>query len=256
MACGTAAVPERDVHGGASALKAMILAAGRGARMRDLTDALPKPLIPLCGKPIIEYHLENLAAAGVREVVINLGWHGALIPGALGDGARWGLRIRYSDEGWPALETGGGIFHALPLLGPEPFLVANGDVFADYAYAQLARRARELPADDLAHLVLVPNPPHNPVGDFTLLGGRVGNDESQRMTFSGISVHRPEFFAGCEGGHFPLLPLWRAAADAGRVSGELFSGLWSDVGTPERLRELEARLNRTEAVHDQSAQSR
>lgn len=220
-------------------VRAMILAAGRGERMRPHTDERPKPLIRVAGRPLIEHHLASLRDAGITEVVVNLGWLGDKIRAALGDGAHFGVAIRYSEEGWPALESGGGIFHALPLLGTDPFVVVNGDVYTDYPLADLARRARALPADVHAHLVLVPNPPHNPRGDFALDDGRVRNRETGRHTFSGVSVHRPEFFGGCQPGHFPLLPLWRAAADSGRMTGELYAGCWSDVGTPERLAELE-----------------
>lgn len=217
----------------------MILAAGKGERMRPLTDGRPKPMLPVAGKPLIEYHLERLGAAGVRDFVINLGWHGSQIRDAIGDGARWGVSVRYSEEGWPALESGGGILHALPLLGAAPFIVVNGDVYADYPWPALVERARQLSAGDLAHLVLVPNPAHNPGGDFVLAQGRLGNGPAPRLTFSGISVHRPEFFEGCAPGHFPLLPLWRRYAGEGRLAGERYTGRWSDVGTPQRLAELE-----------------
>lgn len=223
----------------------MILAAGKGERMRPLTDGKPKPMLPVAGKPLIEYHLERLAAAGVREFVINLGWHGEQIRDGLGDGRRWSVTIQYSEEGWPALESGGGIFHALPLLGSGPFIVANGDVYADYPWPRLVERARSLPAETLAHLVLVPNPAHNPNGDFVLSDGRIGNAERPRHTFSGLSVHRPEFFAGCSPGHFPLLPLWRRAAQENHLGGELYEGRWSDVGTPQRLADLERSLGTT-----------
>ena len=223
----------------------MILAAGKGERMRPLTDGRPKPMLPVRGKPLIEYHLERLSAAGVRDFVINLGWHGDQIRDGLGDGSRWGARIAYSEEGWPALESGGGIFHALGLLGPAPFIVANGDVYADYPWASLVERARALPKGDLAHLVLVPNPAHNPKGDFVLRDGRVTNGDAPRLTFSGLSVHRPEFFEGCAPGHFPLLPLWRQAAERNRLAGEVYAGRWSDVGTPERLAALERELGVT-----------
>ena len=223
----------------------MILAAGRGERMRPHTDSRPKPLIPVAGKPLIQRHLENLRAAGIREVVINLGWLGERIRETVGDGSRFGMAVQYSEEGWPALESGGGIFHALPLLGREPFLVVNGDVYSDFPLTRLAQRARALDDGVFAHLVLVPNPAHNPRGDFALDGGRVGNREDGRFTFSGLSVHRPEFFEGCTGGHFPLLPLWRAAAGAGRMTGELYDGAWSDVGTPQRLESLEHSLRET-----------
>ena len=217
-------------------MRAMILAAGRGERMRPLTDTTPKPLLPLAGKPLIHYHLESLAAAGVREVVINHAHLGHLIESALGDGARWGLSVRYSPEG-EALETGGGIFRALPLLGPEPFLVVNGDVWCDYDY----RRLPEAPAG-LAHLVLVDNPPQHPEGDFLLEEGLVRDGSGARLTFSGIGLYRPALFADCAPGRFPLAPLLRAAMARGLVSGEHHCGRWVDVGTPQRLAALESEL--------------
>lgn len=223
----------------------MILAAGRGERMRPHTDQRPKPLIAVGGKSLIERHLENLRAAGVTEVVVNLGWLGERIREALGDGSRFGVQLAYSEEGWPALESGGGIFHALPLLGREPFLVVNGDVYSDFPLGGLVRRARSLDPGVDAHLVLVPNPAHNPRGDFALESGRITNRETQRHTFSGLSVHRPEFFAGCSPGHFPLLPLWRKEAEVGRLTGEVHGGAWSDVGTPQRLAELEGMLKQS-----------
>lgn len=218
--------------------RAMLLAAGRGERMRPLTDHTPKPLLPVRGRPLVEHHLAQLAAAGVREVVINLGWLGARIREALGDGGRLGLAIRYSEEGWPALETGGGIHHALPLLGDAPFLVVNGDVYSDYPLHRLVERARELPAGDLAHLVLVENPAHNLRGDFALEQGRIKEPASPQYTFSGLSVLRPALFAHCRPGAFGLAPLLRAAAERGQVGAELHRGQWSDVGTPERLAAL------------------
>jgi MurNAc alpha-1-phosphate uridylyltransferase len=227
------------------AVRAMILAAGRGERMRPHTDHRPKPMLPVAGQPLIERHLERLRAAGVEDVVVNLGWLGEVIREDLGDGGAFGVRVQYSVEGWPALESGGGIHHALPLLGADPFVVVNGDVWTDYPLARLVQRAATLEPGVHAHLVLVPNPAHNPRGDFVLAGGRVGNGAEGRHTFSGLSVQRPELFAGCAPGHFPLLPLWRAAADAGRMSGELYEGVWSDVGTPERLDELQRALGVT-----------
>lgn len=206
--------------------------------MRPLTDSLPKPLLPLRGKPLIEYHLENLARAGIREFVINTGWMGEKIPEALGNGKRWNARIEYSQEGWPALETGGGIFKALALLGGEPFLLVNGDVYIECDWKSWARRG--LARGDLAHLVLVPNPPHNLRGDFGLVGSRI-NDDGSQYTYSGISVLHPELFEGCKPGSFKLAPLLRRAVDQGLVTGELFKGLWSDIGTPERLLSLEKR---------------
>jgi N-acetyl-alpha-D-muramate 1-phosphate uridylyltransferase len=218
-------------------VKAMVLAAGRGERMRPLTDHTPKPLLPVGGRPLIAWHLEALARAGVREVVINLSWLGEQIRAALGTGTAFGLRIAYSEEGPVPLETGGGIFRALPLLGPGPFLVVNGDTWTDVDLAGLAVG----PEAD-ARLVLVPNPPHHPRGDFGLEGGRVVEAEAGRHTYSGIGVYRPELFAGCEPGRFPLLPLLRRAIAAGRLEGQLHTGAWHDVGTPERLAALDAAL--------------
>jgi MurNAc alpha-1-phosphate uridylyltransferase len=210
----------------------MILAAGRGERLRPLTDTTPKPLLKVRGKPLIEWHLEALARSGVRDVVINLSWLGEQIRAALGDGARWNLRIQYSEEGPVPLETGGGIFRALPLLGPEPFLLVNGDVLTDLDPARIALRAGAL-----AHLVLVPNPPHYPQGDFFLRDGLVNPSAGERLTYSGIGIYSAAFFAGCSDGRFPLLPLLRRALEAGRLSGERFGGFWSDIGTVERLRQ-------------------
>lgn len=218
----------------------MILAAGRGERMRPLTDHSPKPLIEVGGTSLLHRHIAGLRLAGVDQIVINLGWLGEKIRAALGDGSALGVHIEYSEEGWPALESGGGIHHALPLLGNRPFLVVNGDVYADYPWPHLVERARALPPGQLAHLVMVPNPPHNPAGDFALVDGQVRNGSEARRTFSGISIHRPQMFAGCRPGHFPMLPLWRAAADRGELGGELFEGRWSDVGTKERLQALAA----------------
>jgi N-acetyl-alpha-D-muramate 1-phosphate uridylyltransferase len=226
----------------------MILAAGRGERMRPHTDYRPKPMLPVAGKPLIERHLEHLHAAGVEDVVINLGWLGEVIREDIGDGRDFGVRVQYSVEGWPALESGGGIFHALPLLGDAPFVVVNGDVWTDYPLAQLVQRAGTLEAGRRGHLVLVRNPAHNPKGDFALEAGRIGNAEAGRHTFSGLSVHTPQFFAGCKAGHFPLLPLWRESAARGELGGELYEGLWSDVGTPERLDQLERQLRATSSA--------
>jgi len=217
----------------------MILAAGRGERMRPLTLARPKPLLEAGGAPLIVHHLRALAAAGFEDVVINLSWLGLQVREALGDGSRYGLRLHYSEEGLEPLETGGGIFRALPLLGEGPFLVLNGDVWTDLDCARLRGR---LAPGDLAHLVLVPNPAHNPAGDFVLERGRIVEREGERLTFSGAGVYRAALFDGCTDGVFKLAPLLRAAARAGRVSGELHEGAWLDIGTPERLAELDARL--------------
>ena len=217
-------------------MKAMILAAGRGERMRPLTDHTPKPLLVAGGKPLIYYHIERLAAAGICELVINHAHLGALFEAALGDGSAFGVRIRYSPE-TSALETGGGILRALPLLGPDPFLVINGDVWADIALTDL-----QLGANDLAQLVLVANPPQHPHGDFVLRAGRVQETGTPRLTFSGIGLYRPELFAGQQAGAFPLAPLLRQAMAVGRVGGQQHRGHWFDIGTPERLAALDAWL--------------
>ena len=217
-------------------MRAMILAAGRGERMRPLTDSMPKPLLPVAGKPLIVHHIERLARAGIRQLVINHAHLGRMIETRLGDGSAWGVEIRYSPEK-VALETGGGIFRALPLLGEAPFLVINGDVWCDIDFSRL-----RLDTGRLAHLVLVPNPPHHPQGDFVLEGARVTDGEGERLTFSGIGVYHPRLFAGCRPGAFPLAPLLRVAMGQGEVSGECHTGLWVDVGTPERLTALEERL--------------
>jgi len=218
----------------------MILAAGRGERMRPLTLLQPKPLLEVGGAPLIVHHLRALGGAGFEDVVVNLSWLGEQIRTALGDGSRFGLRLHYSDEGPEPLETGGGVFRALPLLGAGPFLVLNGDIWTDVDWGAL----RERPAPgDLAHLVLVPNPPHNPSGDFVLRNGRIVETEGERCTFSGVGVYRAELFAGCSDGAFKLAPLLRSAARDGRVSGELHEGRWLDIGTPERLAELDRTLS-------------
>lgn len=223
----------------------MILAAGRGERMRPLTLERPKPLLSVGGRALIVHHLHALAAAGFADVVINVSWLAGQIRDALGDGAAFGLRIRYSEESPEPLETGGGVFRALPWLGPGPFLVVNGDVWTDYPLGGLRER---LAADDLAHLVLVPNPAHNLRGDFLLRDARVvaaePADGEERATFSGLGVYRPALFEGCVDGAFKLAPLLRTAIGAGLVSGELYRGDWHDIGTPERLAELDARLLR------------
>ena len=220
----------------------MLLAAGRGERLRPLTDSIPKPLVPVAGKPLIEHTIERLVAAGISQLVINLGYRGEQIRDALGDGRRWQVSIAYSLEGDPPLDTGGGIFHALPLLGEGPFLVVNSDVYSDIALGQLKDHAATHMARDLAHLVMVQNPLHRPEGDFTLQAGRVKLDGEPRYTFSGVSLLRPELFCNCEPGRFSLVPLLRHAAACGQLGGELHRGRWSDVGTPERLSELETEL--------------
>ena len=232
-------------------MRAMILAAGRGERMRPLTDVCPKPLLEVGGRSLLEWHLSALARAGIRDIVINHAWLGERIVEALGDGRRHGVRIRYSAELEGALETAGGIIQALPMLGSDPFVVVNGDIWTDFDFSRLPA----LDEQALGSLVVVPNPPQHPRGDFALLAREAGGfdiladpqrleaaDAPPRHTFSGIAVYRPEFFAGLEPGRRPLLPLLRAAAAAGRLRGRLYQGLWFDIGTPERLRELDERL--------------
>ena len=217
-------------------MRAIILAAGKGERLRPLTLHTPKPLVPVAGVPLIEYHLRALAAAGITAVVINHAWLGAQIEAHLGDGARFGLSIAYSPEGEP-LETGGGILRALPLLGDEPFVLVNGDIFTDYPFINLCR-----PLSGLAHLVLLDNPAHHPQGDFSLLtdGSLVDARAGQpSLTYSGIAVLSPQLFAGCTPGAFKLAPLLRQAMAQGLVSGERYAGRWVDVGSHERLAEAE-----------------
>lgn len=218
-------------------MKAMILAAGKGERMRPLTLHTPKPLLPVGGLPLIEHHIRALAAAGFTELVINHAWLGEQIEAYLGDGARFGVSIAYSAEGEP-LETGGGIQRALPLLGAAPFLLVNGDVWCDYPFAALRR-----PLDGLAHLVLVDNPAHHPAGDFRLEKGLARpRGEQTGLTYSGIAVLDPQLFAGCQPGAFKLAPLLVEAMAHGAVSGEHYRGQWVDVGTVERLAEVERLL--------------
>lgn len=216
-------------------MKAMILAAGKGERMRPLTLHTPKPLLPVAGVPLIEYHLRALVAAGFKEVVINHAWLGAQIEAHLGNGAGWGLSISYSPEGEP-LETGGGIFKALPLLGNDPFVLVNGDVWTDYDFSRLPQKPT-----GLAHLVLVDNPGHHGKGDFCLQQERVsdGTESAATLTYSGIAVIDPALFDGCTAGAFKLAPLLREAMASGRVTGEHYRGHWVDVGTQERLAEIE-----------------
>jgi MurNAc alpha-1-phosphate uridylyltransferase len=222
-------------------MKALVLAAGRGERMRPLTDIVPKPLLPAAGRPLIAYHLEALARAGIRDVVINLAWLGDRLRAALGDGERYGVRIRYSDEGVQALDTGGGIFNALPQLGPGAFVVVNGDTWTDFDFRQLTLDP-EVDGGAVARLVLVGNPAHHPQGDFGLEGDVVVERATDRLTYSGIGIYRPEFFAGAQPGKFPLLPLLQRAIAAGSLRGEHYRGEWWDVGSPERLHALDMRL--------------
>ena len=212
---------------------AMILAAGQGERLRPVTEKVPKALVEVRGESLLERHLRAISAAGIDTAIINLGWLGEKIVERIGSGSRYGLDVIYSPEGDNILETGGGILRALPLLGQDPFLVVNADVYTDMPLPTNA-----LATQDLAHLVLVPTPAFKKAGDFALRGTRVGNDGTSLLTFSGIGVYRHELFAGCQAGRFPLAPLLRAAAASGRAGGQLYTGVWSDVGTPERLAEL------------------
>jgi len=219
-------------------MKAMILAAGRGERMRPLTDSTPKALLPIGDQTLAEHHLRALRSAGISDIVINLAWLGERIRATLGDGTDSGVSISYSDEGDSALETGGGIARALPLLGPEPFWVVNGDVYTRYEFGR-----EGLQDGFVAHLLLVSNPEHNAAGDFSLRDGLVSNSGAEMYTYSGIALLSPELFATYQqdrAGAFPLAPLLRAAADNGQVSGEVLDTVWIDVGTPERLAEAAA----------------
>ena len=218
---------------------ALIFAAGRGERMRPLTDTTPKPLLRIGGKPLIDWHLERLAAAGVREVVINTSHLAEQFSATLGDGSRWHLRIHYSYEGPQPLETGGGMLRALPLLGAAPFIAVNGDIFCDMDFSTLPQN----PAG-LAHLVMVDNPPQHAHGDFVLRDGRLFDELQPRLTFAGIGVYRPELLAGHAPGKFSTIPILRAAMHAGNVSGEHYRGEWTDVGTPQRLAELDAKFRK------------
>lgn len=214
-------------------MKAMILAAGRGERMRPLTDDTPKPLLRIGGQMLIEHHIHRLAQAGITGLVINHAHLGERIVAALGDGDAYGVSISYSAEPAGALETGGGIHHALPLLGEAPFLVVNGDIWTDYPFDRLPKE----PAG-LAHLVMVDNPAHHPDGDFSLSNDRLSQRGPYMLTFSGIGVYRPALFSDCAAGAFPLAPLLRTAMDRDEVGGEHYDGRWFDIGTPERLAEV------------------
>ncbi len=221
-------------------MKAMILAAGHGERMRPLSDITPKPLLQAGGKPLIVWTLERLRDGGIREIVINHAHLGAQIESALGDGDRYGVRIRYSPER-EALETAGGIANALDLLGDAPFIAVAGDIYCDWDFAKIC--SRDL-AGNLAHLVLVPNPPHHLEGDFALDQSALRNDGLPRHTFSGIALYHPRLFAAlAPGSRHKLAPLLREAADAGKASGELHTGHWFDIGTPQRLAELDHKLS-------------
>ena len=219
-------------------MKAMILAAGRGERMRPLTDHTPKPLLLVGGKPLIVWHLERLSTLGFKEVVINHAYLGEQIEQALGNGSVWGLNIQYSPESI-ALETAGGIANALPLLGDTPFLVVNGDVFTDIHFDRLS-----LSSPNLAHLVMVDNPPQHPHGDFAVSSGKVAEAGARKLTFSGVGVYHPKLFVGIQRGQpAKLAPLLKAAMSNGLVSGEYYQGVWHDIGTPERLHQLDELIN-------------
>ena len=220
-------------------MKAMILAAGRGKRMMPLTAEQPKPMLKVNGRPLLDYHLSRLKAAGVTEVVINLAWCGDVIREFCQQGQQWGLQIQYSQEPPQGLETAGGIIQALPLLGDEPFIVINGDVFTDYDVHSLT----QLHIDPgQAHLVLIENPDHNPSGDFSLCQGAVKSEGEVCHTFAGIALYHPAFFKGLSADFRPLAPLLREKMTNNQVSGELYLGKWVDVGTPERLRQLDLSL--------------
>lgn len=231
-------------------MKALIFAAGLGEHMRPLTDRMPKPLLQVGGKSLIVWHLEKLAACGVEDVVINTSWLAGQFPQALGDGSHWNLRIRYSYEGTTPLETGGGMLYALPLLGDDPFLLVNGDIWTDYDFAKLPREPAAM-----AHLVMVDRPGHATNGDFALdADGYVRPDGGDRLTYSGLGVYRPQLFqgwsavAGDEPGasqlppRFKLAPVLKALMPHNAITGEHHRGRWTDVGTPQRLAELDASL--------------
>ena len=214
-------------------MKAMVLAAGRGERLRPLTDETPKSLVEVRGERLLEKHLLNIRRAGIRDVVINLGWLGDRIERRIGSGERYGVTVTYSREGDDVLETGGGIHKALPLLGDDPFLVVNADIYTDMSIPDVT-----LSATALGHLVLVPSPAYRAMGDFDLVDGLVRNGESPSLTFSGVAIYRPELLQACEAGRFSIVPLWREAAEAGQLQGSVYEGLWADVGTPQRLNDL------------------
>lgn len=228
-------------------MRAMILAAGRGERMRPLTDTQPKPLLPIAGKPLIVWHIEKLVACGITDIIINHAWLGHLIERQLGDGSQWGAQLRYSAEGNGALETAGGIAQALPLLGDAPFLVMNGDIWCNYDLSHLSKQFTLLnDSAALAWLLLVPNPAHHPQGDFCLhahhvtLPSHSTCDPTTSYTFSGIGLYKPALFDGIQGGERAALgPLLRQQALAQRLIGDLHEGTWVDVGTPERLHYVE-----------------
>lgn len=218
-------------------MKAMVLAAGRGERMRPLTEVTPKPLLKAGGEALIERHLHALQAAGIREVIINIAYLGKKIVDALGDGRAFGLKVTYSDEGEAPLEAAGGIVHALPQLGHEPFLIVNADIWTDFPFQSLPERL-----NGLAHLVMVDNPDHHPCGDFALNNGVLRLDGLRKLTYSGIGLYHPAMFQGYAPGKRPLLPLLQKAMRTTSVSGQHYTGRWLDIGTPERLQALDSLL--------------
>ena len=222
----------------------MILAAGRGERMRPLTEVVPKPLLEIAGKALIVYQIEALESAGIKDIVINTGHLGEQIQYELGTGASFGVDILYSDEGENILETAGGIIQALPLLGEDPFIVTNADIFTNFDYGSLPSEP-----DFDAHLVLVDNPPHNPTGDFVFENGRVIEQGNRKLTYSGIGIFYPHFFENCNPGQAPLAPLLHKSAQEKRLSGQHFTGLWYDIGTPARLKEINENLVNQESKH-------
>ncbi|HEX6550488.1 MAG TPA: nucleotidyltransferase family protein [Gammaproteobacteria bacterium] len=218
-------------------MKAMILAAGRGERLRPLTDTTPKPLLEVYGKPLLQWHIERLRDAGFTRLVINTSWLAEKIQTWVGDGSRFGVSVQISHEGPVPLETGGGILKALPLLGKERFLVVNGDVYTDFPFENLKHSLKH---EDFAHLVMVQNPPHHPQGDFHLSPlGRLRTRGKPKLTYSGIGVYRPDFFRDCREEKFPLLPWLKSAMQIEALSGEEYRGEWRDVGTPESLQKLQ-----------------
>ena len=216
-------------------MKALILAAGRGDRMRPLTDSTPKPLLTVAGKSLIEYHIESLKQSGFDQLVINTGWLGEMIRVALGDGSQYGVSIEYSIEPETAFETGGGIYHALPLLS-DPFVVVNGDIWTGYDFSNIQQPKQ------LAHLVLVDNPPQHPQGDFTIDEGFARSEGQNCLTFSGIGCYHKALFDGLEAESFPLGPVLKRYMLQSQITAEHFTGIWNDVGTPERLSDLDQSL--------------
>ena len=218
-------------------MRAIILAAGKGERMRPLTLVKPKPLLEVCGKSLIEHHIENLKHAGITDIVINVSWLAQQIMQKLGSGENYGVKIRYSYEGEEPLETGGGILKALPLLNEEPFLVVNGDIKTDFPFEKLLNKD----LNSLAHLILVNNPPHNSSGDFSIGKDKTLehiSDSSKKFTFSGIGIYTPELFENLQAGTFSITPILKQKMQHSEITGELYNGQWDDIGTVERLLEI------------------